>query len=48
MQLIARKPDAEVAKKQLKRHLIALGAWVAFVRVLPYALQAVQNSKNTH
>lgn len=45
--LVARKPDSQLAYKQLKRHLVALGAWVAFVRVLPYALQAVQNSKQT-
>ena len=45
MFLANRKPDAKMAQKTLQRHLIMLGAWVGFVRVLPYALQALQDSR---
>ena len=45
MFLANRKPDAKTAQKNLQRHLIMLGAWVGFVRVLPYALQSLQDSK---
>lgn len=44
---MSRKADPEKAKKELKRHLVALGAWIGFVRVLPYALQALQDSRRS-
>ena len=44
---VARKPDAKTAHKTLQRHLLMLGAWVSFVRVLPYALQALQDNRHT-
>jgi hypothetical protein len=47
MFVTTRKPSPQTAYRNLKRHLLALGAWVAFVRVLPYALQAVQDSQKS-
>ena len=44
---VSRKADPVKAKKELTRHVIALGAWIGFVRVLPYALQALQNNRRT-
>ena len=45
MFVAARRPDPTTAYKNLKRHMIMLGLWVGFVRALPYALQAIQDSK---
>lgn len=44
---LSRKTDPEKAKKELKRHILALGAWIGFVRVLPFALQAFQDSRRS-
>ena len=44
---LSRKTDPEKAKKELKRHILALGVWIGFVRVLPYALQALQDSRGS-
>ena len=45
MFVTARRPDPKTAYNNLKRHLIMLGVWVGCVRALPYALQALQDSR---
>ncbi|XP_058081216.1 mitochondrial import receptor subunit TOM6 homolog [Magnolia sinica] len=35
---IPRRPDKAVAYKQLKTHLMIMGAWVAVIRITPYVL----------
>jgi hypothetical protein len=34
-----KKPDKEVALKELRKHLIVLAGWVALVRATPFVLQ---------
>lgn len=36
--MFARKPDKEVALKQLRSHVAMFGAWVVVVRAAPYIL----------
>ena len=39
------KVPKKAAYRQLQQHLLALGAWVAAVRALPYVLQALQDAQ---
>ena len=41
----APKVPKKAAYRQLQQHLLALGAWVAAIRALPYVLQAVQDAQ---
>ncbi|CAL5385713.1 unnamed protein product [Camellia sinensis] len=36
--MFARKPDKEVALKQLRSHVAMFGVWVTVVRITPYVL----------
>ncbi|KAL7263735.1 hypothetical protein ACSBR1_001815 [Camellia fascicularis] len=36
--MFARKPDKEVALKQLRSHVAMFGVWIAVVRITPYVL----------
>ena len=39
------KVNKKTAHRQLQQHLLALGAWVAAIRALPYVLQALQDAQ---
>ena len=39
------KVNKKIAHRQLQQHLLALGTWVAAIRVLPYVLQALQDAQ---
>ena len=39
------KVNKKTAYRQLQQHLLALGAWVAAIRALPYVLQALQDAQ---
>ncbi|KAF6155765.1 hypothetical protein GIB67_007412 [Kingdonia uniflora] len=43
---IPRRPDKEVALKQLRSHVTMFGIWVAAVRVTPYILHYLCNEKD--
>ncbi|KAL7206618.1 hypothetical protein ACSBR2_019353 [Camellia fascicularis] len=43
--MLARKPDKEVALKQLRTHVAMFGAWVAVVRITPYILYYFSDHK---
>ncbi|XP_052179652.1 mitochondrial import receptor subunit TOM6 homolog [Diospyros lotus] len=44
--MFPRKPDKEVALKQLKSHVAMFGVWVSVVRVAPYILHYFSDQKD--
>ncbi|KAI7756020.1 hypothetical protein M8C21_011174 [Ambrosia artemisiifolia] len=44
--MFMRKPDKEAALKQLRVHVALFGAWVAAIRVAPYVLHYLSDSKD--
>ncbi|CAM8935368.1 hypothetical protein QQ045_014318 [Rhodiola kirilowii] len=45
--MFARKPDKAAAMKELKKHVLVFGVWVAVIRVTPYVLHylSVENEE---
>ena len=41
-----KQPSTAAARKELRNHLVILGAWCLAVRLAPYAMDALQEKRN--